>query len=97
MQVGQETVVADKQTFIQAVLELERQETFQFMALTLYIEKLTEIANGLERLYTDYTVLHSKKALLSLFLSDREWSNIFTDALLEKWKVEFENLQNLSC
>jgi hypothetical protein len=81
----------NKQIFIDAALELERQETFQCLTLMECARQLEGIAQKIEGLLSDSQAIRARGDLLNLFLPDKEWNDIINNDRVAEWEAEFKD------
>ena len=92
------TFTVNKQALIEALLELERQETlktFLFVqAVDQCIDQLKMIQQKMDVILMQSDSQKARSALIHLFMTDREWSKLLEESQWADWKIEFETKLN---
>ena len=84
-----ENITLEKQSLVQAVLELERQTELKNLILLECLSQMRGILERVETTLMEDRTDEAKTALFNLFVSDTGWKLILTDEQIAAWKAEF--------
>ena len=85
---GKFTSTVNKQDFIEAILEWERQEEIQASLLLAYAAQLEALSQKVNALLHSERSAMAKQLLYQLFLSDAEWIDLLSDERIQAWQSE---------
>jgi|GEM_PF-5731779 len=85
---GKFTISVNKNDFIEAVLEWERQEEIQASMLLAYASQLEALSQKVKALLHAERSAMAKQRLYQLFLSDAEWIDLLSDERIQAWQAE---------
>jgi len=78
----------EKQVFIDAYLELAKQEEIQAFSMLSAIEQLEKAVQSLKKIVQADRTECAKQKFQQLFLSHTEWVELLTDDRIQSWQDE---------